>query len=119
MAGELAARFRRTERMPPVVKANQNGPRRSGVTNEIVDLILAWDRESDDPDDRYRVADCKDASEAGWLYQVCANASHSKPVYDGTRFVYDARKRGLQVFLVRKFERPKFGDTIIKRGRGR
>lgn len=110
MAGELAARFRRAERMPPVVKANQNGPRRSAVTNEIVDLILAWDRESGDPNDRYRVADCKDEHEAGWLYQICANASHSRPIYTGTRFVYDARKRGLQVFLERKRVRPTFND---------
>ena len=110
MEGELAARFRKAEKMPPVVKANQNGPRRIAVTNEIVDLILDWDRESDDPDDRYRVADCKDGHEAGWLYQVCANASRSKPVNVGTKFVYDACKRGLQVFLVRKRVRPTFND---------
>lgn len=110
MAGDLAARFRRAERIPPVVKRNQKGPRRSAVTNEIVDLILAWDRESDDPDDRYRVVDCKDEHEAGWLYQVCANASHSRPVNVGTRFIYDSCKRGLQVFLVRKHVRPTFND---------
>lgn len=115
MADDLAARFRRAERMPPVVKRNQRGPRRSAAANEIVNLILDWDRESDDPSDRYRVIDCKDEHEAGWLYQVCANASHSRPVSVGTRFVYDSRKRGLQVFLVRKYERPMLDDINLRR----
>ena len=106
MAGELAARFRRTERMPPVVKGSFAGPRQGAMAREIVEIILAWDREFDDPDDRYRVIDCKDAAEASLLYQVCANASHSRPVYTGTRYIYDAHKRGLQVFLVRKDVRP-------------
>lgn len=106
MAGELAARFRRAEKMPPIIKRNQNGPRQGAAAREIVELIIAWDRESDDPDDRYRVIDCEDASEAGWLYQVCANASRSRPIYVGTKYIYDACKRGLQVFLVRKGVRP-------------
>lgn len=110
MVGDLAARFRRAERIPPVVKRNQRGPRRSAATNEVVGFILAWDKESDDPDDRYRVVDCKDEHEAGWLYQVCVNASHSKPVHVGTRFIYDACKRGSQVFLLRKRVRPTFDD---------
>lgn len=105
MAGELAARFRRAERMPPVIRRHHVGPRQGAEAREIVELILAWDRESDDPDDRYRVVDCKDASEAFRLYQVCANASHSRPVNIGTKYVYDACKRGLQVFLVRKYLR--------------
>ena len=110
MADDLAARFHRAERIPPVVKRNQKGPRRSAAANEIVNFILAWDRESDDPDDRYRVIDCRDEHEAGWLYQVCSNASHSKPVHIGTKFIYDSCKRGLQVFLMRKCVRPIFND---------
>ena len=110
MAGDLSSRFKVAQEIPPVIKSNQNGPRRSTATREIIDFILAWDRESDDPDDRYRVADCKDKHEAGWLYQVCSNASHSKPVNVGTKFVYDACKRGLQVFLMRKRMRPTFND---------
>lgn len=116
MAGELAARFRRAERIPPVIKENQNGPRRSAAASEIVDFILAWDKESDDPDDKYRVVDCEDGHEARWLYQVCANASHSRPVYDGTKYIYDVCKRGLQVFLVRKGVRPYY-DWLIKEKR--
>lgn len=108
MAGELAARFRRAERIPPVIKGNQNGPRRSAASSEIIDFILAWERESDDTDDRYRVIDCKDEHEAGWLYHVCVNASHSKSIHTATKFVYDACKRGTQVFLIRKRVRPVF-----------
>lgn len=105
MAGDLAARFRRAERMPPVIRSHHVGPRQGAAAREIAELILAWDRESDDPDDRYRVVDCKDASEACRLYQVCANVSHSRPVNIETKYVYDACKRGLQVFLVRKYLR--------------
>lgn len=110
MAGDLAARFRRAERMPPVVKGNHVGPKQGPTAKEIVEIILAWDRESDDPDDRYRVIDCKDAAEASLLYQVCANASHSRPIHAGTRYIYDAHKRGLQVFLVRKDVRPLYAN---------
>ena len=116
MAGDLTARFRRAEKMPPIVKRNHNGPRQGAAAREIVEIILAWDRESDDPDDRYRVVDCKDAAEASLLYQVCANASHSRPVYTGTKYIYDACKRGLQVFLIRKGKRPYY-DWLIKEKR--
>lgn len=108
MAGELAARFRKAEKMPPVIRKHHVGPRQGAAAREITELILAWDRESNDPDDKYRVVNCKDAAEASLLYQVCANASHSRPIYTGARYMYDARKRGLQVFLIREGLRPVF-----------
>lgn len=116
MAGDLAARFHKADRIPPITKKNHVGPRQSVVAREVVEIILAWDRESDDPDDRYRVIDCKDAAEASMLYQVCANASHSRAVYTETKYIYDARKRGLQVFLIREGKRPYY-DWLIKERR--
>ena len=119
MAADLSSRFKVAKKIPPVHNRRSKGPRIQAAALDVANYIMRWDGESDDPGDRLRVIECVDDSEAGWVYQTCQNASHCSMVNHGTRFVYDARKRGRLVFLVRKFERPKFGDTVIKRERGR
>lgn len=105
--------------IPPNHGRRGHGPRIQEAALDVANYIIRWDEESDDIEDRLRVIECVDDSEACWVYQTCKNASHCAMVNHETRFVYDARKRGRLVFLVRKFERPKFGYTVTKRERGR
>lgn len=95
------------ERIPPVHSRRGTGSKIQGAALDVATYIMRWDEESDDPKDRLRVIECVDDNEAGWVYQTCQNASHCSMVNHGTRFAYDACKRGLLVFLVRKFERTK------------
>jgi len=107
MAGELKSRFRVATEIPKV-HDRRGTTRLSGASLEVAEYILEWDRDSADPDDRYRVIECVDEKEAHYLQQVVSNASHCAAVNHGTRFIYNACKRGLLVFIVRKRERPRF-----------
>lgn len=118
MAGDLSSRFRVAKEIPsPHHDKHHKGPMIQRDALDVATYIIRWDEESDDPKDRLRVIECVDDSEAYRVYQTCQNASRCSMVNHRTRFMYDARKRGRQVFLVRQFERPKFGDTVIKRRR--
>lgn len=107
MAGDLARRFRVATEIPKVHERHGTN-RLSGITLEVAEYILKWDKDSEDPGDRYRVIECVDEKEAHYLHQVVSNASHCAAVRYGTRFVYAACKRGLLVFIVRKRQRPRF-----------
>ena len=115
MAVSLSSRFKPATEIPPVNSRRGYGPRIQGSALDVAAYIIRWDEESDDPEDRLRVIECVDDNEAVWIYQTCQNASHCSMVNNNTKFAYDARKRGLLVFLVRKCERSRFGDTAIKR----
>jgi len=119
MAADISSRFRVAKEMPPKHSRHGRGPRIQDAALDVATYIIRWDEESDDPEDQLRVIECVDDSEAIWIYQTCKNASHCAMVNHETRFVYDARKRGRLVFLIRKFERPRFGYTVIKKERGR
>lgn len=117
MAADLASRFRKVNDIPAVRKSNQHGPKASKATAQIVDLVIRWDRETTGDDERYMVAECEDEDEAAWLYQVCKNATHCRAINRGTRYIYDAHKRGTSVYIVRKMPRPRFDDIITYRRR--
>lgn len=120
MAADLSSRFKVAKEIPSPHQGRHNGgPRIQKAALDVANYIIRWDRESDDPRDRLRVIECVDDSEAYRIYQTCQNASHCSMVNHETRFVYDARKRGRLVFLVRQFERPRFGDIVIRRREGR
>ena len=108
MEANLSSRFKIAKEIPPAHGRRGKGPKAPGATLDVAIYIMRWDRESDDPEDRLRVIECVDDNEAGWVYQTCQNASHCSMVNRGTRFVYGAYKRGLLVFLMRRFRRPKF-----------
>lgn len=115
MEADLSSRFKPATEIPPVNSRRECSPRIQGAALDVATYIIRWDEESDDPEDRLRVIECVDDNEAIWVYQTCQNVSHCSMVNNNTRFVYDARKRGLLVFLVRKCERSRFGVTATKR----
>ena len=115
MEANLSSRFKIAKEIPPVQSRRGYGPRTQGAALDVATYIIRWDEESEDPEDRLRVIECVDDNEAIWIYQICQNASRSSMVSNNTKFAYDARKRGLLVFLVRKCERSIFGETATKR----
>lgn len=108
MEASLSSRFKAAKEIPPANGRRGKGPRNSGATLDVAIYIMRWDKEPDDPEDRIRVIECVDDNEAVWVYQTCQNASHCSMVNRGARFVYGACKRGLLVFLMKRFKRPKF-----------